>query len=1019
MHIVRRLAETLLTVALALCAMGAKAADTPVITDAPVIESIVDRGSGAILWSSANPGAQPSLKPGQAILLKGRNFGAGPITAARPGLDPPAGGSAPAGGGHSVRSSPPEARDKELSKVLFGTVRALERNLSSYRARIDAGTGVSSVLARLQGKTLDYFVEPWEAVPDTWAGDIYSWNDGEIDLTVPITAYEGPIQVIRIPTSANDVLDVRTGKPLLYQDPNTARVTIDKRYAFVDVWPIERTGRTVLASNAVPVGIAVGGGDRLQYGSVTSSDPAEARAATQALATAGTRRLVKATPTQRSATDQYAYGEKAFWAWDWNLAAPHFVLGVDWDGIFGFDFDRKEPPLDAVVKGVEYAKSGIPEPKTEAQGYLFPVPAVDGSAQQMVLHKALIDRTTGEGIRPFTSFGAVPLLPDAGATKVVAPSAAFSSQTFADPTPYPIQMAFQLPPPFPKPLDGGETRPTGWAGYVFAQVAAPVPGEHKTVDWIGFNCAACHAARVTFEYDVGGKKVSRFFSGIPNPDWRATFLALSGRTLGLVAEEGLPLNFIRQDYPSGTRQQVAAAGETSGMLGRFRNALDTFLARHGVALSKQKVDKTLLLYNLPPGSTESTLFNPADLPGDYANDYFFSPEAIPIITNHTPVRRALSRSELIDGFEGAYLHGEEPEGARGPMSARALQDLTLYTSTLHQDDELLRRIGVYRWLAHKGHADWIGTGVNEGTFVSFGYQADDLLKPPSFPPHPGPAGGLGAMRDAATGGRAAPSTPFTQRFPGLVPHVAHGAKLFQDSCGRCHVPGNAGLWTNEDMQPISAAGGSDPVGRFFSPTIWQRRTQAIRTAILQNLFWVQQRGLLSDGHIVSDAPDNMDGLDLLVRPERCEAPVNADGSVDLARASAIYKKLYTIRQGADHSFRIPSTGMRFELYTRLSSDKPGVLEQIVAPDANRRVRAEEERLVARHAYFTKMDDGYYYWDYQKMRTTYGILEFGLDPNDPRSRARIGGLPAAPHPWCMPGGSPQSDIDDLVMFLLTL
>ena len=163
----------------------------------------------------------------------------------------------------------------------------------------------------------------------------------------------------------------------------------------------------------------------------------------------------------------------------------------------------------------------------------------------------------------------------------------------------------------------------------------------------------------------------------------------------------------------------------------------------------------------------------------------------------------------------------------------------------------------------------------------------------------------------------------------------------------------------------------------------------------------------------------MDGLDLLVRPDRCQAPTNADGSVDLARASDLYKKLYTIHQGGDHSFRIPSAGMRFELYTRLGSSKPGVLQQIASPDATRVVRREEERLVARHAYFTKMDDGYYYWDYQKMRREYGILEFGLDPKDPRNRTRIGGVLAAPHPWCIPGGSPQSDIDDLIVFLLTL
>jgi hypothetical protein len=1000
MNIVRRLGEMLLMVALALVPLAASAAD------APVIESIVDRDSGTTLWSIASPDRQPLLKPGRAILLKGRNFGPGPLAAARPGLDPPAGGTAPAGS-HSVRPSPPEAQGKELSKVLFGNVRALERNLSSYRARISIATGIASLLQRLRGQTLDYFVEPWVPIPDTWAGDIYGWSDTEIDLTVPITAYEGPIQIIRIPTTGNYVLDVKTGKPLVYADPNTARVSIGKGYAYVDVWPIARTDETLLAGNTVPVDIATDGNARLQYGAVTSSNPAEAKAAGQALGKASAQRLVKAVPTLRSAADQYAYGEKSYWAWDWNLAAPHFALGVDWDGIYGFVSGRPETHLEVLAKQLEHEESGIPEPKIEAQGYQFPLLNPDGSVKQTVLHKAMIDRTTGEGIRPLTSFGAIPLLPDTGATKIVAPAVAFDPQTFTDPTPYPITMAFQLPPPFPKPLTGGQTKPTGWAGYVFAQVASLIPGYQKTVDWIGFNCAACHASRVTFEYDAAGEKVSRFFSGIPNPDWRAVFLTLSGRALGLVGDEGLPLNFIRQDYPSGT-------------LGALQHGVDTSLAQRGVALSKQKVDKTLLLYNLPPGTTEATLFNPADLRGgDYKNDYFFSPEAIPIITNHTPVRRALSRSELIDGFEGAYLHGEEPDGARGPMSARSLQDLTLYASTLRQDDELLRRIGVYRWLAYKGHSDWLGGAVNEGTFVGFGYQPDDLLNPPSFPPHHALAGGLRAMRDRAMGSQASASDAFAERFSGLQQHIAHGATLFKDSCARCHVPGNADLWTNEDMQPISAAGGNDPVGRFFSPTLWQRRTQAIRTAILENLFWVQQRGLLSDGHVVSDAPDNMDGLDLLMRPDRCRAPTNPDGSVDLAHASDLYKKLYTIHQGADHSFRIPSAGMRFELYTRLANGKPGVLQQIVAPDATRHVRPEEERLVARHAYFTKMDDGYYYWDYQKMRREYGILEFGLDPKDPQSSTRIGGLPAAPHPWCMSDGSPQSDIDDLIVFLLTL
>jgi len=277
------------------------------------------------------------------------------------------------------------------------------------------------------------------------------------------------------------------------------------------------------------------------------------------------------------------------------------------------------------------------------------------------------------------------------------------------------------------------------------------------------------------------------------------------------------------------------------------------------------------------------------------------------------------------------------------------------------------------------------------------------------------------VRDAAIAENAADrvlADPFGKAFPSLTARLVHGAQLFNASCARCHSAGNAGMWTNEDMHPISAAGGSEPTGRFFSPTVWQRRTQSIRTAILENLFWVQRRGLLSDGHIVGTAPDNMDGLELLVHPDRCQAPLDADGSVDLARASDLYKRLYTIRQGADHSFRVPGAGMRFESSTRFG-EKPGVTEQIPAPKPDRIVTEPEARFVERHAYFTKLDDGYYYWDYQKMRREYGILEFGLNPKDRRNASRIGGLPAAPHPWCLPTGSSQTDIDDLVMFLLTL
>src|SRR6516162_1600931 len=127
--------------------------------DRPQIDVIVDHDSGAVLWSTVNPTTAAMLKPGQEIVLKGHNLGPGPITAARPGLAPPAGGVPPGDGTSSVASSPPEPTGKELSKVLFGNVRAFERNMPSYPARIDLKTGAAFLLSEIQGKTLNYFVE--------------------------------------------------------------------------------------------------------------------------------------------------------------------------------------------------------------------------------------------------------------------------------------------------------------------------------------------------------------------------------------------------------------------------------------------------------------------------------------------------------------------------------------------------------------------------------------------------------------------------------------------------------------------------------------------------------------------------------------------------------------------------------------------------------------------------------------------------------------------------------------------
>ena len=303
-----------------------------------------------------------------------------------------------------------------------------------------------------------------------------------------------------------------------------------------------------------------------------------------------------------------------------------------------------------------------------------------------------------------------------------------------------------------------------------------------------------------------------------------------------------------------------------------------------------------------------------------------------------------------------------------------------------------------------------------------GYPPEGLTQPPSFPPLPEPSSGLGTVRDAAIAENSADSAladPFAKEFPSLAGRIVHGAQLFKRSCARCHSPGNAGLWTNEDMHPISAAGGSEPTGRYFSPTVWQRSTQSIRTAILENLFWVQRRGLLSDGHIVGNAPDNMDGLELLVHPDRCLAPLNADGSVDLRRASELYKRLYTIRQGADHSFRIPSAGMRFELYTRFG-DKPGVARQGLAPKTGLAGHRSQRRgLSSAMPTSPNSTTAIITGTIRRCAANTAFWNSGSTPTDPHDASRIGGLPAAPHPWCLPAGSSQMDIDDLVIFLLTL
>lgn len=957
---------------------------------APVIAEIQDDG-GKTLWKEGQDA--PELTPGKKIVLLGSGFGPGPLSAEVPGTGDPA--------------NVPEARaDRaELSKIMFGRVRALERSMPSYPGRLNFTT-----LGQAFRTGIDFFYEEFVSQPPTWVSDIVSWSDTKIEVRVPITAYEGPVVVWRMRVTGDGprefVKDIVTGEPASYVDPNTARVRTfsqsllskpfrifqEGELKFKTTYPILRTEGRPLQSKAVAVKIALD----------------------------GARRNEKDAPTGRAAAAQYEYGEKIWYAHDWNLGLTHLVLGVDWDGVFGFE-PRQTSTLEAGEGRVKEilglfgteADEGEPRRVPSSQGYQNPLFA---SLRQVPLK----DRFTGGPINPFKAFGAIPVAAEAGASRLVAPKVVTQAEPiqFKGATPYPVDMSIRLTKP---QLREGVARNTGWVGYVYTEAAHPVPGgatraedgqKVTSGEWIGFNCSSCHTHRETYEIDDQGTKVTKIFNGLPNPDWKVSFLALSGRARGLVHDEPLPPNFIKADYPKGTKARVDAKVANKGILAsavKNTSALFNKLTKgksgaEAIATEKEAealekasaedIDRTLMLMNMPRGAAEMTTFGEAGEASPYSNDYFLSPQAIPILTNHTPVRRALSHAEILAGFEGAYLHGQEPDGTRGAMTPRALQDLTLFVSTISQENEVTRRLGLYRWATFKmkrgEQPDDLLGGVREGTFMSF--SNDQLgLEPSRFPPTGDPKGGVAELRDAGTGALA-------ERFPKLKELVGKGRGIFMKDCERCHSKDNFDTWTNEDMHPISAQGGAEPVGRFFTPSIWNRKNQSIRTAILQNLFWVQQRGLLGDGHLHSTTDgdtDNVDGLKTLVDPERCK------------EGSGLYNRLYTINEDdAAPSYRIPVAGKAFTI-----SERHG---RASVPNQNLKVTPEQARFVERHAYFTKKGD-YYYWDYQKMRREYGVLEYGLPPGDPR----VGGLPAAPHPWCADSAQGGEELDALVAFLLTL
>ncbi|HEX5373769.1 MAG TPA: hypothetical protein VFW84_13670 [Aquabacterium sp.] len=329
-----------------------------------------------------------------------------------------------------------------------------------------------------------------------------------------------------------------------------------------------------------------------------------------------------------------------------------------------------------------------------------------------------------------------------------------------------------------KQLTKGNTSNTGWVGYRYAESSHPLIGRGK---WAGFNCASCHGYQIS--YSKGSSAVTKVFPGLPNPRWTQRWTVLGDKTGDTTAT----FSFIVGDEPGPSW-----------------------------APGTKKVDKTPLLYLMPGGTAEAAMTRTAGEGSLYDNDYLFSPTAIPNVTNHLPIRRALSHTESYVGFEGSYVHAQEPDGAMGSMDQKSLKALTAYMSVLDQDDDDLRNVGMFRWLKSNGKLIQTGsTSTTEGAFVQKGWK----------------------------------------NYPAVAATVAMGKVTFDQNCASCHSD-KVGANTNEKMIRL------DQVGRFFAPTDFQYKQQSIRATYLRNMYWVSSRGLLSDGHVRN--------LEDLVHPDRCD-----------------------------------------------------------------------------------------------------------------------------------------------------
>jgi hypothetical protein len=453
-------------------------------------------------------------------------------------------------------------------------------------------------------------------------------------------------------------------------------------------------------------------------------------------------------------------------------------------------------------------------------------------------------------------------------------------------------------------LTSGNTTNTGWAGWRNAQSSSPTAGSGS---WAGFNCASCHGYRLSYEKSPGNT-ITKVVPGLPNPNWTMKWTVLGTNT-------------------------GATTATFQGISG-FENG-------PGWASGSAPIDKTTLLYYMPAGAGEHTMVRNNGEGSLTDNDYQFSPIAIPSVTNYLPIRRSLSHTESYVGFEGSYIHSEEPDGAMGSMDTNNLKALTAYMSTLDQDDPDLVNAGLYRWLKANGKlaAQTGNAALTEGQFVQAGWQA----------------------------------------YPGVVSAVGAGQTAFNRDCGSCHTD-KLGANSNERMIPLNQ------VGRFFAPTIYQRQQQAIRVGFLHDLYWVQSRGLLSDGHVRN--------LEDLVNPDRC------------TQGSALYNQYYTL-----HTAARPAPGSLDQPTPTPDYNRKGDVFRVPVTASTLPLDTGWQRnlFIERHKYFTKpaFDTANYYWDYQKMRANYGPDEMG-------TAAPIG-MPAAPHPWC---AASAGDIAGEVEYSLT-